>query len=175
MHNLFNSGHHGAQIKMLWSPKRYLCKWLCSEEVSYLAAGNSRTGGGRSHTREPSSYIRAPASRLHHDCPCQKYSGIMIHDWHQLQGSHYPRGVCVRQGLEVGASSSTSICGPWYGRPTKPAPGSLIKKVATCWHKNHTPFFGAPPNKIWCPAISSSDTNRQNGHPWWFCAWFELV
>ena len=39
--------------------------------------------------------------------------------------------------------------------------------------KNRTPFFGATPNKIWCPAIRSCDTIRQNGHRWWFCAWFE--
>ncbi len=42
---------------MPWAPKKYLRKCLCSEEVSYLAAGGSRTGGGRSHTREPSSSI----------------------------------------------------------------------------------------------------------------------
>ena len=54
------------------------------------------------------------------------------------------------------------------------APRTPDKKVAACW-KSITPFFGATPNKIWCPAISSCDTNRQNGHRWWFCAWFEPV
>jgi hypothetical protein len=48
--------------------------------------------------------------------------GTIPYDWHQLQLSHYRRGACVItvKGQAVGANSSTSTPGPWYGRQTIP-------------------------------------------------------
>jgi len=48
--------------------------------------------------------------------------GTIPYDWHQLQLSHYRRGACVItvKGQAVGANSSTSTPGPWYGHQTIP-------------------------------------------------------
>ena len=151
VHNLFTKVHQGAQKKMLWAPKEYLCKCLCSEEVSYLAAGCSRTGGGRSHSREPSSSI----SQSPGQSSTSSLSGILRvwADWpwsptactgrfHMIgtrcRALIFPKGCAIaRTRLEVGASSSTSIRGPWYGRPTKPAPGGMVSECTSVylWHK----------------------------------------
>ena len=106
------------------STEELLCKLLCSEEVSYLAAGGSRTGGGRSHTREPSSSISQSPCRS----STSSLSDIFWADWpwsptactgrFHMTGTScraliIPEGCAIaRARLEVGASSSTSIFGP---------------------------------------------------------------
>ena len=72
-------------------------------------AGDSRTGGGRSPTRAPSCFISrnrnlsftvtvyiVPIQNILGRLALAPYGehGTIPHEWHHLQGSHYPRGVC---------------------------------------------------------------------------------
>jgi hypothetical protein len=112
--------------------------------VSLHPEGGSRTGGGRWPTREPSSSISRSQSRS----STSSLSITFWADWPLSPTVHMGRSrrtgtscsfriipaecVITATGRAVGASSSTSTLGPWYGRQTIPVT-----------HKSHNVHLGA--------------------------------